>query len=332
MSIKVINCSASLALLFVIISSCLTGPIEPTNQQNELKAKLVSLSENPGSLNGSRTPVVFWHGMGDTAYGSINVDRMALERNFPGIEVYSIQIGGSPVQDELAGYFSNVNHQVEQACQQLLQSESIRSHGSFNAVGFSQGSQFLRALIQRCPFREHNIRVKNFVSLGGQHQGVFGLPKCGSPMFCDYIRYMLTEGAYERNVQEHLVQAEYWHDPLNEDDYRKRNIFLADINNENQINQTYRNNLLQLDNLVLVLFEQDEMVVPRESSLFAFYAPNQKDRILALQDSRLYREDRLGLKTLDQDGRLKMIKVPGRHLQYKMSWFLSQIASIYLDN
>ena len=29
-----------------------------------------------------------------------------------------------------------------------------------------------------------------------------------------------------------LVQAEYWHDPLNEDEYRQKSVFLADINQE----------------------------------------------------------------------------------------------------
>ena len=29
-----------------------------------------------------------------------------------------------------------------------------------------------------------------------------------------------------------LVQAEYWHDPLNEKEYREKSVFLADINQE----------------------------------------------------------------------------------------------------
>jgi hypothetical protein len=33
-------------------------------------------------------------------------------------------------------------------------------------------------------------------------------------------------------VQHKLVQAEYWHDPNREDEYREKNIFLPDINNE----------------------------------------------------------------------------------------------------
>ncbi|TNN22237.1 Palmitoyl-protein thioesterase 1 [Liparis tanakae] len=33
-------------------------------------------------------------------------------------------------------------------------------------------------------------------------------------------------------VQKHLVQAQYWHDPLNDDLYKKHSLFLADINQE----------------------------------------------------------------------------------------------------
>ena len=34
-------------------------------------------------------------------------------------------------------------------------------------------------------------------------------------------------------VQNHLVQAQYWHDPLDEETYRAKSVFLADINQEN---------------------------------------------------------------------------------------------------
>lgn len=304
----------------------------------ELKANLIELVDDQhgdgmaSAKDKAYTPVVFWHGMGDTAYGSINVDRLALQRHFPGIKVFSIQLGSSSVEDEVASYFFNVNKQIEQACGELLRNNDIRQAGAINAVGFSQGGQFLRALVQRCPLREHGIRVKNLITLGGQHQGVFGLPNCNSATFCDYIRYMLSSGAYEDFVQEHLVQAEYWHDPLNEIVYKSKNVFLPDVNNENRVNETYKANLLALDNLVLVEFLQDEMVVPRESSLFGFYEPGQNKRIRPLEESPLYKEDRLGLRRLKESGRLKMFSIAGRHLQYKMSWFLDQIANKYLDN
>uniref|UniRef100_A0A6G1SCG6 Palmitoyl-protein thioesterase 1 n=1 Tax=Aceria tosichella TaxID=561515 RepID=A0A6G1SCG6_9ACAR len=294
------------------------------------KLRFDMLSASAAATN--YTPVVFWHGMGDTAYGSINIDRLALQKKFPGMKVFSIQIGNTVLEDEMAGYFVNVNQQVDSACKAILGNELIRASGRMNAIGFSQGAQFLRALVQRCPLREHGIQVKNLISLGGQHQGVYGLPNCYTTVWCDYIRHMLSTGAYEEVVQEHSVQAEYWHDPWNESEYRAKNVFLPDVNNENTLNTTYKNNLLALENFVLVKFAQDDMVVPRDSSLFAFYEPGQNVVIKPLEESAIWLEDRLGLRQLNDSGRLKRITIPGRHLQYRMSWFLNEIGAKYLAN
>ena len=46
------------------------------------------------------------------------------------------------------------------------------------------------------------------------------------------MRKLLNIGAYVSWVQEHLVQAQYWHDPLHEDEYKEKSLFLADINQE----------------------------------------------------------------------------------------------------
>lgn len=86
------------------------------------------------------------------------------------------------------------------------------------------------------------------------------------------------------------MQATYWHDPLNEDLYKKHSNFLADINNENYINQTYIDNLQSLRNFIMVKFEQDSMVQPRESEWFGFYKPGQAKEIEMLSQSRLFTE------------------------------------------
>lgn len=51
-----------------------------------------------------------------------------------------------------------------------------------------------RAVIQRCP----NPPVLNFISLGGQHQGVFGFPNCGilGPKVCKRMTHMIKYAAY----------------------------------------------------------------------------------------------------------------------------------------
>lgn len=85
-----------------------------------------------------------------------------------------------------------------------------------------------------------------------------------------------------------MVQAEYWHDPIKESDYIEGSYFLADINNERVVNESYRTNLLKLKNFVLVMFSNDTMVIPKESAWFSFYTPGQDKDILQLEQSAIY--------------------------------------------
>ncbi|XP_048526557.1 palmitoyl-protein thioesterase 1 isoform X1 [Dendroctonus ponderosae] len=188
------------------------------------------------------TPIVMWHGMGDSccAFYSLGAIKEKLNASIPGVYVHSLKIGDNFLEDVENGYFMHPDSQIEMACEKIQQDSQLAN--GFNAIGFSQGAQFLRALVQRCP----TPRIKNLISVGGQHQGVYGLPNCGalSNNACDYIRKLLNHAAYIDWVQKGLVQATYWHDPLNEEEYKKNSSFLADINNELVINETYKTNLL----------------------------------------------------------------------------------------
>ncbi|XP_067002579.1 palmitoyl-protein thioesterase 1 [Anabrus simplex] len=271
-------------------------------------------------------PVVMWHGMGDSCCNPISLGRIkeVIEATFPGVYVRSLKIGSSIVEDVESGFFRNVNDQVDFVCKQLAADPKLQD--GYNAIGFSQGGQFLRAVAQRCP----SPAMLNLVSMGGQHQGVYGLPNCNYfNRVCNYIRKLLNYGAYISWVQQELVQAEYWHDPLNEDEYRKASIFLADINNERVINEMYVTNLLKLRNLVLVKFNNDTIVTPKETEWFGFYVPGQVNTTYTLQESPLYKEDRLGLQKMDNEGRLQLIAINGNHLQFSEDWFVEEILHKY---
>lgn len=174
-------------------------------------------------------PIVLWHGMGDNCCHSFSMGAIQkmLEEQIPNVHVHSLMIGTSPNEDTLNGFFMTVPHQIEIACD-LIQKDPILQKYGYNALGFSQGGQFLRAVAQKCP-----QGMKKLISFGGQHQGVYGLPKCaGNHLVCDYVRRLLNYGAYTSFVQDKLVQAQYWHDPLDNEEYRSRSLFIADINND----------------------------------------------------------------------------------------------------
>ena len=300
----------------------LPSPVNEIDNAPVANGKSISTATPP-------TPIVLWHGMGDTCCSPLSLGKIIklLESQLQ-TYVTSLQFGSSTKGDFTSGYFGSVNEEVQHACDLIISNDKLSS--GYHAIGFSQGAQFLRAVAQRCP----NPPMRSLISLGGQHQGVFGLPRCpGSSSVCSMVRSLLDMGAYTSFVQERSVQAQYWHDPTNPDNYIQYSKFIAEINNEKSPqNTSYKENLSQLKYLVLVMFEQDTMVVPRESSLFAFYADgaNGTSTIIPLTESKIYTQDRIGLKVLAESGRLITYTVPGDHLQLDMNCFKSEIIGKYL--
>ncbi|KAE8624671.1 hypothetical protein XENTR_v10006020 [Xenopus tropicalis] len=252
---------------------------------------------------------------------SMGAVKKMVEEQIPGIYVLSLEIGNSIPEDMKNSFFLNVNEQVDGVCKELAQNPNLKN--GYNSMGFSQGGQFLRAVAQRCP----SPPMKNLISIGGQHQGVYGFPRCPGEIshMCDLIRKLLNYGAYTREVQDYLVQAEYWHDPINEEQYRNGSIFLADINQERHVNVSYKQNLQLLEKFVMVKFLNDTMVDPPDTEWFGFYRPGQSKETITLQESNLYMEDRLGLKEMEKAGRLVFLGVEGNHLQFSKEWFNKNI-------
>ncbi|KAF8356989.1 hypothetical protein PRIPAC_91984 [Pristionchus pacificus] len=94
------------------------------------------------------------------------------------------------------------------------------------------------------------------------------------------------------------------------------------------LNLSYKTNLLALENLVLVMLDQDITVIPRESSWFGFYKEKDIDVIVPYNESKLYTEDRIGLRTLDETGRLHFYTMKGRHMTYDWD-VLKQLIDLY---
>nr|AAW26730.1 SJCHGC04223 protein [Schistosoma japonicum] len=266
--------------------------------------------------------------MGDrgTGMGILRLAK-AIENEVPGTYVKCITTSNSIIEDIEDTYFMPINDQLDYVCR-IIQGDGNFSNG-LHMIGISQGGLFVRALVQKCSFR----KVGAVISIGGPQQGVFGLPKCfidGFIHFCLLMNELLSYGAYTEFVQSHVVQAQYWHDPLKEDVYRKYSQFLADINQENQINETYREKIKNIERLVLVKFSDDTTVIPKESEWFGFYRNGSLSNITSLQDSILYREDRLGLQALDKRGDLHLIEKDGDHLHFDVNWFVQNIIIPFL--
>ena len=93
----------------------------------------------------------------------------------------------------------------------------------------------------------------------------------------------------------------------------------------------YKTNLVKLEKLVLIKFSEDTVVVPRGSEWFSFYKLGQANEMLLYNQTQLYLEDWIGLKTLDEAGKVDFLSCPGDHLQFSDEFF-KEIVTKYLKN
>uniref|UniRef100_A0A0N5BBS9 Palmitoyl-protein thioesterase 1 n=1 Tax=Strongyloides papillosus TaxID=174720 RepID=A0A0N5BBS9_STREA len=291
----------------------------------EKRRGLVYLTKKKSYKNVS-TPVVMWHGMGDSCCNPLSMGRVKklIQEHLPGTYVHSLMLGSNIFTDTEHGFLGNMNDLVEEACRKIKADSYLRN--GYNGLGFSQGGLFIRAVAQRCP----NPPMKNLISIGGPQQGIFGFPYCTGPKrLCTTVSTLLNMGAYLSFVQNKIVQAQYWHDPLVDDIYKEKNIFLADLNNEKANNKTYKENILKLKKLVLIKFSRDEMVVPKESEWFGFYDIDGKS-VIPMENTTLYVDDKIGLKKLSDSGRIHLLTCNGTHLQMSEDFFINKVIYPFL--
>ena len=142
---------------------------------------------------------------------------------------------------------------------------------------------------------------------------------------CNLITKAISFFAYFGYIQRNFVQAAYWHDPFNEKDYRKYNIFLADINQENKFNLEYKLNMIKLKSFVMVKFANDHMIQPVESQWFGFYKENDIGNLYTMEESPLYMNVRIFLNIDYNDWYFIFLFKKG-HVRLENSPFIRQIA------
>lgn len=163
---------------------------------------------------------------------------------------------------------------------------------------------------------------------------------------------IIKNGIYSSFAQNNLIFAQYFRDEAQIDKYLTGNHFLRDLNNERlgdrQIgppsepkelrrldesneprNQTYKDNFSSLERLVLFRFSLEQTVAPPQSAHFTLPSPNATncdDKLpnpakpcyldpVPYSDLPLYVEDYIGLKKLDEEGKVVREVCVGTHME-----------------
>lgn len=285
-----------------------------------LAAALPTPVSKPSS---SPLPLLIWHGLGDTydADGLRSTGDLAQEVH-PGTYVYYIRTDEASGTDRSNTFFGNLTTQIEQVCDDIHADAELnwpddgKGELKVDALGFSQGGQFLRGLLQRC----EGLKVRSLVTFGSQHNGIQQFQHCGTfDLLCKGATALVKGNAWTEYVQGKVVPAQYYR-PINEttgepkDGYLNGSNFLADVNNEREEkNEEYKRRMARVENFAMYVFDEDTTVIPRQSGWFA-EVNTTSEEVTPLRERAMYKEDWIGLKALDEKGGLFFRNASGGHM------------------
>ena len=249
-------------------------------------------------------PIVVLHGLESS---SREMEPLAnwLETKF-NTNVYNIEIGNG----EKTSMYTSLNDQLDELCLSIYDIDDLND--GFDFIGISQGGLLARGYVERC----NSYPVRNLITLVAPHGGIFWLnAKNNGLMYNDFF-------------QNHLSIAGYWRNPSMLDTYLTCS-FLARLNNEfwcDDESPVYRRNIRNLSNFVMIWSPEDKVLDPPESGKFSFFDANFN--VIPLEETDLFKNDKLGLKHLNYIGGLHIYQTNCSHVDHRNPVCFEQLYSI----
>ena len=276
-------------------------------------------------LSQTTYPIALFHGIIKDCQSDQMIGIKNRLEKYLNTKVYCIEIGNGSVNS----ITMNLEQQSKIACDKIKNHPAFQN--KFNIFGVSQGTIISRYIIEKC---NYNGKIQNYVSLMGPQMGIGYIPKLTCGKLCDYINKVVSD--YENKNPQKLMNilgpASYWKYRYHYDRYLKHNVYLKDLNNEGDVKKIeYKNRILNLNKILLIKGSQDTVICPKESSWFEFYDINGKN-IVPLKDSEFYKKDFIGLRQMNEKGRLKFALFNAEHVKYSENEFVTHIVSFLKDD
>jgi palmitoyl-protein thioesterase len=239
-------------------------------------------------------------------------------QNDLGVHVECIEIGNGFL-DTVA---KPIQSQVEEACEKIKSNPNFQN--KFSILGISQGTLIGRYIIEKCDMEG---QVMRYMSFDGPQMGIASIPKitCGS--FCEWLCNITAPLAYK--LKDNIAPCGYYKYKYDQETYMKTNTFLKMLNNENdEKDEEVFKRFSSLEKIKLIKSKEDTVITPRDSSWFEFYDFEGKE-IVPLRQSQFYIEDFIGLRKLDEEGKVSFTEFQGEHVLYTDDEYIYEIVPFF---
>ncbi len=277
--------------------------INPKDQQKDSGIFIDDLNQTNNNY-----PTVLLHGVLANK-DNMNDLKNLLELNFK-IKVYNLEIGSGT----FTSMFTDMNTQLKMLCELIYSMDELKE--GFNFIGMSQGGLLARGYVQYC----NKYPVKNLITLVSPNGGVFDNSN-------------IAKDFYQEDKQKELSITNYWRDPYRYKSYLTNSTYLAKLNHEVEHIALYmiqENNLDVLENFIMVWSTNDEVIEPVESAKFSLQQVIDGQLVVVdLFDTEIYQQDKLKLKTLNEENRLFIYKTNCDHSQHREPECFHQLRSMF---
>lgn len=252
----------------------------------------------------SHLPVLMMHGYGGAAT-DFNDMIQFIEEAHPGTVTVSMPLYEGRASDVA------LDRQVQGVIDWLdetVTSNATFAHG-YHLVCHSQGTLICRGVIEG--YERH--RVQSYVSIAGPQLGQYGVSVGLFSKFENITTKLAYRVLYTEAVQRTYSVAGYWHDPMHEWLYLSQCHFLPTINNVKcgGLDTRRKDLFLKLHSAVFLGSSGDATIIPWQSSVFGFFAPNSSHVITSITDQLVYTRDTFGLRSMHQRRSLFIHTPPG---------------------
>lgn len=265
-------------------------------------------------------PIAVFHGIVDNCEMK-NTSKLVNDlKNDLNVHVECIEIGNGYMDT----IFENLQGQVEDACEKIKSNPHFQS--KFSILGISQGTLIGRYVIEKCNMQG---QVMRYLSFDGPQMGIGSIPKltCGAP--CEFLVNLTAPMVYQ--LQDRIGPAAYFRYKYDQEYYRQHNKFLKMLNNENEEkDEEIYKRFSSLEKVKLIRSKDDSVIVPKESSWFMFYDEEGKN-IVPLEESEFYKKDFIGLRKLNEEGKLSFAEFRDEHVIYNVVEYWEEIIPFFED-
>ena len=264
-------------------------------------------------------PIALFHGIVDSCTMK-NTSKLVsdLESDL-GVHVECIEIGNGFLDSVTKPILS----QVEEACEKIKSNPYFQD--KFNILGISQGTLIGRYIIEKCDMQG---QVMKYMSFDGPQMGIASIPKITCGTFCEWLCNITSPLAYQ--LRDNVAPCGYYKYRYDQETYRKTNTFLKMLNNEGEKDEEVYKRFSSLEKVKLIRSKEDTVITPKDSSWFEFYDKNGVE-IVPLELSDFYIDDYIGLRKLNEEGKVEFTEFAEEHVLYNIDEYSEEIVKFFED-